>query len=364
MNSFSIIKDFRVTGRCDHRLIDIIILSICAVICGADSWIDIEEFGHSRIEWLKNFLKLPNGIPSHDTIGRVFSLINPVKFEKCFLEWVKQVFNRTGGEIIPIDGKTLRRSYDKKSGRSAIHMISAWSERNKIVLGQIKTNEKSNEITAIPQLLELLSINDCIITIDAMGCQKSICEKIISSGGDYVISIKENQPLFLNEIIEHIEESIEKRSKNIDFYETSETDHGRKEIRRYYISDDVESIECSSDWDGLNSIGMVERKCIANGKETINKSYYICSIEKSAENFERAVRTHWCIETQLHWKLDVAFREDECRIRKNNAPENFSILRRVALNLINNEKTSKRGVNAKRKRAGWDSRYLEKVIDS
>ena len=243
-------------------------------------------------------------------------------------------------------------------------MVSAWSERNNIVLGQIKTNEKSNEITAIPLLLELLSTNDCIITIDAMGCQKPIREKIISKRGDYVIAIKENQPKFLNEVIEHIEESIENKSKNMDFYETSESDYGRKEIRRYYISDDSESIESADDWDGLNSIGMVERTRITNGEETINRSYYICSIEKNAKNFERAVRTHWSIENQFHWKLDVCFREDECRIRKDNGPENFSISRRIALNLINNEKTSKRGVKAKRKRAGWDSSYLEKVIDS
>lgn len=363
MSSFSIIKDFRVTGRCAHKLIDIVMLSICAVICGADSWTDIEDFGNSRIEWLKKFLELPNGIPSHDTIGRIFSLINPVKFEGYFLEWIKEVFTRTGGEIIPIDGKTLRRSYEKKSGKSAIHMISAWSERNNIVLGQLKTEEKSNEITAIPQLLELLSISGCIITIDAMGCQKSICEKIISNRADYVIAIKENQPTLLNQIIEHIDESIETSSKSIDFYETSESGHGRQEIRQYYISDDLEDIESSHDWEGLNCVGMVERRRMINGASTVNRSYYICSIERDARNFERAVRAHWSIENQLHWKLDIAFREDECRVRKDNGPENFSILRRIALNLINNEKTSKRGASAKRKRAGWDSSYLEKVLN-
>lgn len=363
---FDELKDYRVVGRCTHKLTDIIMLSICAVICGANSWTDIEDFGHAKLSWLKKVLELPGGIPSHDTLGRVFSLINPVKFEACFLKWVNFAFEMTGGEIIPIDGKSLRRSYDKKSEKAPIHMVSAWSAKNGIVLGQVATSEKSNEITAIPKLLDLLDVNGCIITIDAMGCQKDIARTIIDGGGDYVIAIKNNQPTLFHEVVECMENAIEeafyKNTSTISFYETMDNGHGREEKRRYYIMDDLEDVESSFEWPGLNSIGMVESLRTVDGETSINRRYYISSIEKDGKTFGIAVRKHWHIENSLHWVLDVSFREDESRIRQNNGPENFAVFRRIALNSLKNEKSSKRGLKAKRMRAGWDEKYLAKVI--
>ena len=365
LDAFEPLEVFRVIGRCDHKLIDIVVLVICAVICGADTWVDIHDFGVGKQEWLSRFLELPNGIPSHDTIGRVFSLLNPVKFEHCFLNWVNSVFELSNRQIIPIDGKTLRRSYDRKSEKAAIHMVSAWGSANGLVLGQVKTAEKSNEITAIPELLSLLEIKGCIITIDAMGCQKTITEKIIDDGGDYVISVKENQPTLYNEVVDCIDEALEasQETKNlVDYHETIEFGHGRKEIRRYYILDYIDEVESANDWKGLDTIGMIESIRTVNGATTTNRRYYISSLEKDAQLFGLAVRAHWGVENSLHWILDVSFREDESRVRKNNAAENFSVLRRIALNYLKNEKTSKRGVKGKRNNAGWDMKYLEKVI--
>ena len=237
LSSFNTLEDFRVLGRCEHKLLDIIVIAICAVISGADTWIDIHDFGVAKYTWFSKFLELPNGVPSHDTISRVFSLLDPVKFEVCFFNWVQTVFEVTKGQIIPIDGKTLRQSYDRKSGKSAIHMVSAWGSANGIVLGQIKTEEKSNEITAIPELLNILDMTGCIMTIDAMGCQKAITENIINNGADYVIAVKENQPTLYNEIVDYIDDVLAKgdKAKDImDFYETNNVGHNRKEVRRYY----------------------------------------------------------------------------------------------------------------------------------
>ena len=366
LDAFTPMEDFRMVSKCDHKLIDIIALSICAVICGSDTWVDVHNFGVAKQDWLKKFLELPNGIPSHDTIGRVFSMLNPVKFEACFLSWIESVFKLTGGQIIPVDGKTLRGSYDRKSGKAAIHMVSAWGAENGVVLGQIKTEEKSNEITAIPNLIELLDIHGCIVTIDAMGCQKEITKKIMEDGGDYVIAVKENQPTLYNEVVDRIDEALmegKKASNIIDFHETIDSGHGRQEIRRYYILDEIDDVESACEWKGLSTIGMVETIRVTGDNSTTNRRYYIASIEKDAELFGTAVRKHWGIENSLHWVLDVSFREDECRVRKNNAAENFSVLRRVALNLLKNEKTAKLGVKSKRNKAAWDEKYLEKVIE-
>jgi len=341
------------------------VIAICAVISGANTWVDIHEFGVAKHEWFSKFLELPNGIPSHDTIGRVFSMLDPVKFEICFMNWIQAVFEVTQGQIIPIDGKTLRQSYDRKSEKAAIHMVSAWGSANGIVLGQIKTEEKSNEITAIPELLNILDITGSVITIDAMGCQKAIAENIINNGADYVIAVKENQPTLYNEIVDCIDDALAqgvKAKKILGFHETTNVDHGRKEVRRYYVSGDIDSIGSAAEWQGLNSIGMVESIRTVNGKSTTSRRYYIASIEKNAQNFSTAVRTHWSIENSLHWNLDVSFREDESRVRKDHAPNNFSVLRRIALNYLKNEHTLKRGIEVKRNKAGWDTTYLEKVV--
>ena len=365
MSAFSTLEDFRVIGRCDHKLLDIVVISICAVISGANTWVDIHDFGVAKQAWFSKFLELPNGIPSHDTIGRIFSMLDPVKFEICFMNWIQTVFEVTQGQIVPVDGKTLRQSYDRKSEKAAIHMVSAWASRNGIVLGQIKTDEKSNEITAIPELLNLLDITGCVITIDAMGCQKAIAENIVNNSADYVIAIKENQPTLYNEIVEHIDDALAQGAKAktiLDFHETINEDHGRKEVRRYYISEDIDSIDSAVDWKGLNSIGMVESIRTVNGKTTITRRYHIASIEKNAKNYAAANRAHWSVENSLHWNLDVSFREDESRVRKDHAPNNFSVLRRIALNYLKNERTVKRGIEGKRNKAGWDINYLEKVV--
>lgn len=364
LNAFKAIEDYRVIGRCDHKLIDIIVLSICAVICGADDWVGIHNFGVAKQDWLKGFLELPSGIPSHDTIGRVFSSLNPALLARCFLNWINDVFEVTDAQIIPIDGKTLRHSYDKKSNKAAIHMVSAWAAANSLILGQVKANEKSNEITAIPELLELLDINGCIITIDAMGCQKDITQKIVDGGGDYVIAVKENQPTLYKEVIACIDDAIEESQAKkglIDYHETTDVSHGRQEIRRYYIADAPEDTS-AIEWEGLNTVGMVESIRTVGEKTTINKRYYISSIEKDAKAFGVSVRAHWGIENSLHWVLDIAFREDECRVRKGAGAENFSVLRRISLNCLKNEESSKCGIKGKRNKAGWDMEYLEKVV--
>lgn len=356
---FEIISEPRESNK-RHKLIDIITIGICAVVCNADTWEAIEEYGKSKAEWLKNFLELPHGIPSHDTIARVFAQIDPVEFQQAFINWV-QAINLLSNQVIAIDGKTLRRSYDNASGKAAIHMVSAWAQENGIVLGQVKTSEKSNEITAIPELLDVTEIEGCIITIDAMGCQKKIAEKIIEKKADYVFSLKGNQSNLHDNVELFFQEAVTDKC-DVDSYETTDGEHGRIEIRRYYITDDIEWLQGKEDWKNLNSIGMVERERHIGEKISTETTYYITSIGANAQEFAKAVRGHWGIENSLHWVLDISFREDESRIRKANAPQNFAVLRHIALNLLKQEKTSKRSVKTKRLKAGWNDRYLAKVL--
>ncbi len=353
-------------GKIRHELIDIIILTICAVICGADEFKQIEEYGNIKKDWLKSFLELPNGIPSHDTIGRVFAAIDPDKFKRCFLNWVGSVAKTTKGEVVAIDGKTLRRSHDRASNKAAIHMVSAWADENHMVLGQIKTAEKSNEITAIPELLNLLKINGCVVTIDAMGCQKKIAEKIIEKNADYALALKENQPNLYNDVKLFFEDALKSNFKDIPhkFHETTDGDHGRIEIRRYWTVSDIDWLCGKENWKKLNIIGMVESQREINGRISTEYRFYISSLENDAKKFGQAVRGHWGVENKLHWVLDIAFREDESRIRKGHAPDNFAAVRHIALNMIKHEKTAKVGTHTKRKMAGWDNDYLMKILSS
>ena len=362
---FSVLEDIRDARKRRHLLIDLLIIAITAVICGADGWTQIEEFGKSNEAWFRKFLKLPNGIPAHDTFGRVFSLLSPAAFQKCFSAWVESVREvHEGEEIVAIDGKSLRRSHDRKRGIGPLHMVSAWAVNSRIVLGQRATEAKSNEITAIPELLDTLMLRGCIVTIDAMGCQKAIAEKIVERGGDYVLALKGNQ----GNLSEQVEEAfIDADARDYDgvqsdYFETVERGHGRCETRRYWTLGALDGIEQKDQWKKLNTIGMVESIREQDGHTSSEYRYYIASTGNDAQRFATAVRGHWGVENDLHWSLDVSFREDESRIRERQAAENFSVLRHIALARLKNEKTLKRGIKTKRLKAGWDEKYRAKLL--
>jgi predicted transposase YbfD/YdcC len=357
------IEDPRIDRTKRHNLIDIMTIAVCAVICGADGWTAIETYGCAKYEWLKTFLELPNGIPSHDTFARVFAQINPQEFQECFLNWMKSITKITNGEVVAIDGKTLRGSYDQTSEQSAIQMVSAWATRNKLVLGQVKVDKKSNEITAIPELLKVLELSGCIVTIDAIGCQKEIVKLIIQQNADYVIALKKNQGNLYDEVEKLFSSGIATRFEGIahSTYKTEETGHGRHEIRNYVMLMEPR-LNPDSVWSKFNSVGMVESVRSLNGETTVETHYFISSLESNAKEFGNSIRSHWGIENSLHWILDVALREDDCRIRKDNAPQNFAILRHIAVNLLGQEKRVKRGIKNKQFLAGLDNNYLARVL--
>jgi predicted transposase YbfD/YdcC len=347
-----------------YPLINIVVIAVCAVICGADDFVAIAEFGEKKRHWFGNFLDLRNGIPSHDRFNAIFAAIKPAEFEKCLLSWITAVQEITDGQIIAIDGKTLRRSFDAASNKAAIHMVSAWATANSISLGQVIVDEKSNEITAIPKLLKMLEISGCLVTIDAMGCQTEIAQQIVAGGADYVLAVKGNQPTLHQGIEKFFDESLEDdfaRTK-VRQYHTKEKGHGREEERYYYICPAPEDLPDGARWTHLKAIGMAVSTTQRDGEKSNEVRYYILSKYLSGRRFAEAVRDHWGIENCLHWQLDVTFQEDQCRIRKGHADANFSSLRRTALSLLKNESTLKLGIKNKRLTAGWDESYLEKVL--
>lgn len=346
-----------------HILSEMITIAICAIICGADSYTQFAEFGKSKQVWFRSFMQLPHGIPSHDTFGRIFSLINPVRFQDLFRQWVIQAFPRAKQEVIAIDGKTLRRSHDRSNGKNPIHMVSAWASKLGIVLGQIKTDEKSNEITAIPELIKTIDIEAAIVTIDAMGCQKKIAANIVESKADYILALKENHPDLLDDIKLFFDEQIQiQNNPALDCFETIEGDHGRIETRRYYICSTIDWLASAHMWSKLNSIAMVQRQRQIGDTISHENAYYLSSIANQPKKIASAIRRHWRIENSLHWQLDVSFDEDHCRIRKGHAAENLAVLRHIALNLLKQEKSLKGGIKTKRLKAAWDDRYRAKVL--
>ncbi|MDZ4876612.1 MAG: ISAs1 family transposase ISAsp2 [Chroococcidiopsis cubana SAG 39.79] len=362
---FAQMPDPRVERTKRHQLIDIITIAICAVICGADTWVEMEIYGQAKHQWLKQFLELPNGIPSHDTFSRVFSRLDPEQFQNCFLNWVKSISKVVAREVVAIDGKTLRHSYERGGDKKAIHMVSAWATEQRLVLGQVKVDEKSNEITAIPELLKVLSLQGCIVTIDAMGCQKDIVKLIAGQEADYVISLKKNQGSLYKRVEALFSEALKNRYEGFTHSSNrrSEESHSREETRYCVQLSNVQNqIDPEGKWQNLQSIGRLDVMRTVNGKTKIETRYFISSLANNAKLLADSVRQHWGIENSLHWVLDVAFREDDSRIRKDNAPQNFAVLRHIAHSLLQQNTSVKIGIKNKRLKAGWDNEYLAKVL--
>ena len=349
-----------------HELLDILVIAVCAVICGAEGWEDIEEYGKAQADWFAEFLDLPNGIPSHDTFRRVLSRLDPDELTKAFVSWTTTLSDLSGGEIVAIDGKTLRHSYDQAAAKKAIHMVSAWADGNRLVLGQVKVDDKSNEITAIPKLLKMLDLTGATVTIDAMGCQKEIAQVISDQGADYVLALKKNHSTLYEDVTLFLDDAraTDFAEVDVDYHETVDGDHGRIETRRYWITADIDWLGAKASWANLQSVGLVESRREIGEQVQIERRYYLVSLPADAVRFGDAVRRHWGVENELHWVLDVSFNEDACRIRKDQGAQTFSVLRHIALNLLKRESSHKRGIKARRKRAGWDRDYLLQILTS
>jgi len=365
---FGDLPDPRIDRTRKHDLIDILSITLCAFLCGADTWEDVADFGRAKKPWLATFLRLPNGIPSHDTFDRVFALLDPQAFHDCFVAWVRSLCEDLAGETVHIDGKTLRRSLDRTGLKSALHLVSAFAGEASLSLGQVAVDDKSNEITAIPKLLKILDIRGASITIDAMGCQKEIARQIVEQEGDYVLAVKDNQPMLLaqvkrtmDELADHPRPGATPDSEG--FHETIEKGHGRIETRKVWCAPAVDSADLLGPWKGLTHFGMVERRREVAGVASTERAYYITSHATiSAQRLARTIRGHWRIENALHWTLDMSFDEDRSRVRVGHGAQNLALIRKIALNLLKNEKTSRRGIQGKRLKAGWDEQYLIKVL--
>jgi len=349
-----------------HCLWDIIAITICAVVANADSWVEVARYGVRKHAWLRTFLELPNGIPSHDTFNRVFALLDPAALQQGFHHWMEALVEATAGRLVAIDGKTLRHSFDTADGKGPLHLVSAWATENRLMLGQYAVDSKSNEITAIPELVKMLDLSGAIVTIDAMGCQKTIAAGLKAAGADYVLALKENHETLYADVQQLFVDGLEE-----DFvgtahqeYQTVDENHGRVETRTYHVVPvPKELAQRHPGWQGLRSLGMVFSECQVGPKEaTCETRFFLSSLAPKVKTFARAVRGHWGIENSLHWVLDISFREDESRLRKDHGPENLALLRRLAASLLHNEDTAKGGVACKRKEAGWDNDYLLEVL--
>lgn len=370
---FAPVPDPRIHRRKDHDLVDILVIAICTLLCAGETFNDMEDFGQAKYEWFKTFLGLRHGIPSHDTFNRVFAALDPKEFLNCFLRWTQSLRQAVSQEIVALDGKALRRALNQD--QSVKYVVSAWAESNGLVLGQLKVADKSNEITAVPELLRALELSGCIVTIDAMGCQRKIAREIIEADADYVLALKGNQETVHEEVKSFLDAALleqqtlrppgvklSKGAATLAFVETVEKDHGRFEIRRYYQSDHLDWFADRSKWEGLKSVGMVESLREVDGKTSVERRYYLGSLSLGVETFARAVRSHWGVENKVHWIMDVCFREDQSRARAGYAAENLATLRRLALNLLRRETTKKRGIRGKQLNAGWDHAYLLRLL--
>lgn len=359
---FGDMPDPRVQGRCDHRLIDIILIAVCAVLCGAESWSDVEEFGQAKATWLRQYLELPAGIPSHDTFSRVFRLVDAAEFQRRFMTWVEQHFHVERGQVIAVDGKTARGSKDSFRGQDAIHLVSAWASDSGVLLGQRRMDEKSNEITAVPELLKLLFIPGCIVTVDALNCQKDIARTVIERGADYVFALKANHPQLHQDVIDWFAWARARAFREVthDFHQTVNKGHGRLEIRRCWAIGDplaLESMGHYEGWTGLRTVVMVERERHFPDRRQTETVYYLSSLPPDAKRILSATRAHWTVENTFHWTLDVVFGEDASRVRLDEAPENFAVIRHVAMNLLKRH-PAKLSLKRKRFRAALDDAFL------
>ena len=369
LEHFKDLADPRVIGRCDHELLDVMVIALCCLLCGGSTFYHMAQFGRDKEAWFRTFLRLPSGIPSHDTFNRVFAALKPQDFLECFLRWTQSLRKAVAGEIVALDGKALRRAGRK--GQSARYVVNAWASANGLVLGQLKVDEKSNEITALPPLLRALELAGCIVTIDAMGCQKKIAQEIIEADADYVLALKGNQETVFEEVKTFLDDALVQQqaaaarprgprpAHPLAFTETVEKDHGRLEIRRYWQSGDLDWFADRSAWEGLRSVGMVE-SVRQEGEQppTVERRYYLSSLPVDVERLARAVREHWGVENKVHWVLDVQFGEDQSRARAGHAAENLATLRRLALNLLRRDKTRQGGIRGKQLSAGWNHAYL------
>ena len=370
LTHFGCVPDPRVSRTRRYSLPDLLFLCICAVLCGADDCVSIAEFGRVKSDWLAQYTDFRDGLPSHDTISRVLSLLDPLEVERAFVSWVSTIHTKTKGEVIAIDGKTMRRSFDTATGKAAIHMVSAWSSANGLVLGQVETAEKSNEITAIPKLLKMLDIEGCTITIDAMGTQKDIASEIIDKKADYLLPVKDNHPNLNADIQAFFERAMANRWMNANAdkiphakHRMFDADHGRSETRICYCTDVLDDIENTQDWKGLRTIAMIQAERVEGAKTSTERRYYISSLPPNAKWINDAARKHWGVENGLHWVLDVAFNEDLCRSRKNRGAAIRAVLNRVAVNICKADTAAKVGIKNRRHKAAWDKRYLTQLIE-
>jgi predicted transposase YbfD/YdcC len=359
LEHFGDLPDPRIDRTRRHELTDIPVIAICTLLCGGESFNDMEDFGLAKEDWLRTFLALPHGIPTHDTFNRVFSALDPAKFLDCFMRWTQDLRTTVGEEIVAMDGKALRRAL---AGQTMPHIVSAWAVRSGLVLGQRRVNDKSNEITAIPELLRVLELGGCIVTIDAMGCQKNIAKEIVEADAHYVLALKGNQQTVHQEVRDFLDDTLRQRPSELDYFQTVEKDHGRLETRRYWQSDRLDWFADLAQWEGLQSVGVVESIREIKGQIQTERRYFLSSLPRDVQRLAGAIRSHWGVENQLHWVLDVQFNEDQSRARVGYAAENLATLRRLALNLLKRETTKKRGIRGKQKNAGWNHAYLLRLL--